>query len=284
MNQSITTNAAGVNALRGAQKALLLAAVAILVCIAALAARPATAAAVPYSFNSFSLTPMTSPSGTTPSVPTTAISGGHTSYRHTLNFSVDNPTNNTGDDPKNINIKYPPGLLANPEATTKCSENDFNANACTAAAKVGAIYLKTRLNGSPGSLVEFVGEVHVLNVPSSTDAAVLGFTFRPKNTFYRIFVFKSEVTGTVGVRSETTGDYGLTLNINSWPEYVTGKLTGTNYFTTLESMDITMMSRVGTTGGSETNPKSNLTGQYFMYNPTNCDPSRPRSLSRRRSQ
>src|SRR4051794_24715908 len=156
-NQSMTVNAAGPGALQNVRKALLLAALAMLVCIAALAIHPSHANAA-YNILDYKLTP------------STLQAGGHPNFHYHVDPDATNADTTGGDDLKKVQMEFPPGLLGNPQAaTTKCATTNFNANTCPSASQVGTMKIVVRFTN--GSTMNMDGKVYILATTTPGSAA-----------------------------------------------------------------------------------------------------------------
>jgi hypothetical protein len=99
-------------------------------------------------------------------------------------------------DPKEIRIQMPTGVIGNPHATPQCDASDFAVQLCAPETQVGATYIN--LNAIPPGSREF-GRVAVYNLsPHPGEAGLLGFHFPLLD--FPIYI---------SINSRTESDYGL---------------------------------------------------------------------------
>lgn len=95
-----------------------------------------------------------------------------------LQLTIDLASNPASDDPRDLVITLPQGLVANPLAAQRCPVADFKADACPAGAKVGSTTVRARVEALLGAEVTANGDVYNL-VPGPGEPARLGVVVRP---------------------------------------------------------------------------------------------------------
>lgn len=151
------------------------------------------------------------------------------------------------EDMRDMFLDLPPGLIGNPEAVTKCSMTDFNADTCPATSEVGSVSTVASAVGL--SLPPVTGTVYVLD-PLPTDAGTLGIVLRPPAGIDKVFLINSIKAVKVG------DDYVLRNEVTNMPrQVVVGGLIPVDI--TIQSLTLTL----NATGS---------TGADFLTNPTGC--------------
>ncbi|SEH12663.1 hypothetical protein SAMN02745716_1166 [Thermoleophilum album] len=93
-------------------------------------------------------------------------------------LTIDLSSNPASDDPKDLVITLPQGLVANPLAAQRCPIDAFNADACPAASRVGTTSVVAQIEAPLGPQVTASGDVYNL-VPPAGEPARLGVVVRP---------------------------------------------------------------------------------------------------------
>jgi hypothetical protein len=152
-------------------------------------------------------------------------------------------------------IDLPPGMIGNPEAVDKCSEDDWLADTCPASSQVGTV---TSIASAAGmDLPPVNGSVYVLD-PNDGEAGALGIILRPTGSplaISPVYLRASIVPVKVG------DDYTLRNLILNIPNqvFVLGTI----------PVDITINSITLTLNGAGTHGP----GSFFLTNPTGCTPA-----------
>lgn len=176
---------------RGRRVAAVLALLAVLG-IALLAIAPGRAAAGSPIYQ-FEVSPSTTQAGGHPNL-STLVWVGNRFTQHIPAPSCD------CQDPKEINMEMPTGVIGNPHATQQCAAADFAQKICAPEAQVGSavITINAEEPGSGG-----FGRVAVYNLePHPGEAGLLGFHFPLLN--FPIYV---------SINSRTESDYGLDATV-----------------------------------------------------------------------
>jgi hypothetical protein len=186
--------------------------------------------------------------------PSTTQAGGHPDTTLTLSL-----TGSSSEDIRDLTVDLPPGLLGNPEAVTKCTKAQFQADACPATSTVGTTKAVASAVGL--SLPPVNGSVYVLE-PEPTDAGTLGIVLRPLLSglvINKLFVVNHIVTS----KTADGKDYLLRNVITNMPRQITllGGLLPVNADIQLKQMSLTLNSR------------GPAPGSFFMTNPTSCKPA-----------
>jgi hypothetical protein len=105
--------------------------------------------------------------------PSTTQAGAHPSVTVDLAFEV-----GSGDDVKSVAVVLPQGLVGDPTVADRCRQDDFLADACDDAARVGTTSATARIALLPIAPLEVPGDVYNLQ-PQSGEAARLGVVLRP---------------------------------------------------------------------------------------------------------
>ena len=183
--------------------------------------------------------------------PSTTAAGAYPDVTITETFSYSNAT----DSVKNSTLHFPPGLIGNPQATPKCAEADFTADACPTVAQVGTASVVTAVYLFGPSLppipITAPGTIYNL-VPDATHPAVLGIVVRPPLGAPKIFL-----RSPISLRTST--DFGIDSPVSDQPN--TTALGATTFGLQITSTTLTLF---GTPAGA-TMP--------FMTNPTSCKPA-----------
>jgi hypothetical protein len=142
--------------------------------------------------------------------PTTTQAGGHPDLNTTIwvgNRYTQHipPPSCDCQDPKNITVQLPTGVIGNPHATPKCSAADFAAQVCAPETQVGWANLSVN-SEEPGS-EGIGGSIAIFNLePHPGQAGLIGLN---------VPAFKFPIFQEINARTES--DYGLditTVNIN----------------------------------------------------------------------
>jgi hypothetical protein len=179
--------------------------------------------------------------------PSTTQAGGHP------DVSVNVSRSGTADeDLRDMILDLPPGLIGNPEAVpVKCTDAQFNADACPAGSAVGSTTAVAEAIGL--SLPPVDGTVYVLE-PRPTDAGTLGIVLRPPLGISKMFVVNS-----ITAHQLPDGDYALRNTVPNMPRQV--------FLLGLVPIDITLNSLTLNLNARTTN------GKPFLTNPTSCKPA-----------
>jgi hypothetical protein len=175
--------------------------------------------------------------------PSTAAAGAHPDLTVDLSFGESPAT----DDLKDLTVVLPQGLVGNPKAADRCSQSDFQADACPAASRVGT----TTVTTAPTIGIELPpqdssGDVYNL-VPQGGEPGRLGVIVRPSFPGASKLFLQSGVT----IGPET--DYGLRTMFADLP-----RMSG--------AVAIRATRQVLTLNGQAAHGA-------FVTNPTGCDPA-----------
>ncbi|HEX6458325.1 MAG TPA: hypothetical protein VF032_05350 [Thermoleophilaceae bacterium] len=175
--------------------------------------------------------------------PSTTAAGAHPDVVVNEQFSYGSSTT---DSVKTTTLHFPAGLLGNPQATAKCSETDFEADACPANTQVGETTVGANVSGlpappSPGSIYNLV--------PDGVHPAVLGIVVSP-TVGNKIFL-KSPIS------LRTSGDFGIESPVDNQPDTITPL-----------SLPLQITSTTLTLYGARPGMLA-----PFMTNPTSCKPA-----------
>ena len=146
-------------------------------------------------------------------LPSTAQAGGHPDVA--FSFAVGNRAQNPSpcgcDDPKNITVHLPTGLIGNPHATPQCTIAAFASEECPTDAQIGVaeIHVSTCAGEPPYEecTTSFLTPVYVLVAPPE-DAGLLGF---------KTGIFTSPVLTVLS--SRTDSDYGVNATTENTPHF-----------------------------------------------------------------
>ena len=139
----------------------------------------------------FEVTPSTTQAGGHPNI-NTLIWVGNRYTQHVPPPSCD------CQDPRDINVEMPPGVIGYPHATPTCTATDFADEACPPETQVGAATIS--INAEPPGTSGF-GVIAIYNLePHPGDAGLIGFSF----PFLHFPVFQE-------INSRTESDYGLNV-------------------------------------------------------------------------
>jgi hypothetical protein len=124
--------------------------------------------------------------------PSTTAAGGHPNLTVDLSFG-ESPTT---DDLKDLTVTLPQGLVGNPKAADRCSEVDFQADACPAGSKVGTTTVSALVTIIATDVAQdSSGDVYNL-APQGAEPARLGVVVRP--TFVGASKIFLEAPATIG--------------------------------------------------------------------------------------
>jgi len=179
--------------------------------------------------------------------PSTTQAGGHPNATVSLlRLGTDD------EDLRDLTLDLPPGLIGNPEATsTKCTQAQFQADACPAGSEVGSV---SAVATAVIELPPVPGTIYLLE-PAPDDAATLGIVLRPP---VPLAIDKLFSVGHIKTYRTPDGDYGLRTLVMNLPRQIT--LLG------LIPVDITLQQLTMTLNATASNG-------FFMTNPTSCQPA-----------
>lgn len=177
--------------------------------------------------------------------PTTTAAGGHPDFTLNATFSY----SDANDDLKGLVFHLPPGLVGNPQATGKCTKEQFEADACPPETQVGSTTVLSQVGPVPGD-TSSDGKVYNLQ-PQGSEPALLGIVVAPLGGLGgKIFL-----TSPVNLR--TSSDFGIDSSVDNQPRQVAGGL-----------VDVTIHGLTLTLNGTAGAPPL-----PFMSNPTSCGPA-----------
>jgi hypothetical protein len=239
---------------QGARRPLLLTVAALLVVVVGLAWAPGRAAADSPVF-SFSVTPSTTQAGGHPNLVTDLWVGN----RYNQQFP---PPTCDCQDPRDVNVEMPTGVIGIPSAAPKCSAADFANQECPPETQVGAAFIT--INAEPPGTSGF-GRIAIFNLePHPGEAGLLAFNF----PLLHFPVYQA-------INSRTESDYGLDITT----EYITHLLPLAYIEETIWGVPASPANdaeRMPTGWDSfldGLNPptSSNAQERAFLNNPTTCD-------------
>jgi hypothetical protein len=192
--------------------------------------------------------------------------GGHPNV--SISF---NRTGSESEDLKDVQLDLPTGVFPNPEAGTKCTTADFNADKCLATSRVGTI----TANVKALSLLDLTipGTINVIT-PDAGQVATLGLTLRPAKLCI-LFVFcaqPNKIFLKTGITVRTYEDGGLRTYTPATPRtavigipllFVTPTITGD---ITMNGLALNFQSNYGTPASST----SRGPGGYFWRQTGSC--------------
>ena len=157
------------------------------------------------------------------------------------------------DDLKDLTVHLPPGLLGNPNATTKCTESQFQGGNCPAASQVGT----TSVDAVPDLLpipVTSTGEVYNLE-PQNGEPARVGIHV----TNLAGLASSTDIESPVFLRTGNGAgsDFGLDSILTNLPRQIS--ILGIPQDITIQHMTLTFFGMVG--------------GKSFMTTPSACVPA-----------
>ena len=231
---------------------LSLGAIAAVVLAAALAPGRAAAGSPIYQFE---VKPSTTQAGGHPNIDTLIWVGN----RYTQHIP---PPTCDCQDPRDINVEMPPGVIGNPHATPTCTAADFSNEACPPETQVGAATIS--VNAEPPGTSGF-GVIAIYNLePHPGDAGLVGFSF----PLLHFPVFQE-------INSRTESDYGLdvtTVNITHVLPlaFIEERLWGVPAASENDGERLPTGWDSFLEGQAPPTP-SNATEEPFLDNPTTCD-------------
>jgi hypothetical protein len=170
--------------------------------------------------------------------PTDTTAGAHKDF--TLSFDLGG-----SETIRDLDVNLPAGLLGNPNNAAKCSQADFDNDACPAASKVGTQTVNVRVLGLPSAASGEVFNLVPPGPPAPPEPAQLGIKL-------------TDSTGGVQhLRSDVKvrpSDSGLTSTIRAIPDNLNG------IPLRIDHISLTLLAKSGSGGD-------------FMTNPTSCDPA-----------
>jgi len=147
-------------------------------------------------------------------LPSTSQAGGHPDVA--ISFAVGNRVQNPSpcacNDPKNVSVHLPTGLIGNPHATPQCTIAAFASEECPTDSQIGVaeIHVSTCNIGEPPfeeCTTAFLAPLYVLVAPPE-DAGLLGF---------KTGIFASPVLTVLS--SRTDSDYGVDATSENTPHF-----------------------------------------------------------------
>ena len=182
--------------------------------------------------------------------PTSLQAGSHPDVSVALQFNGDEHV-------RDLTLSLPPGLVGNPNATTRCSATAFAADDCPAASRIGTTSVVTRI--ALLSVLPITAEGDVYNLrPGTGEPARLGVVVRPPLGAEKVFIVSR-----VALRAS---DGGLDSIITGLPSTIGTPLGEQDM--RIESMNLTLLGRPA---GAK---------QPFMTMPTSCRAATARVVAR----
>jgi hypothetical protein len=180
--------------------------------------------------------------------PSTTQAGGHPDVTVSTTFQ----SNPSSDDVKDLIVRFPPGLLGNPNATPKCSPAQFAADTCPAGTALGSVVVTANATvlAVPANGVVSQGTVYNLP-PVGAEPARLGIKVRPAPVL-GANIDKISLIATAKLGPET--GYALETLIANQPRTVGSDLGTVQLEVT--KVDLTLRGQPGATP--------------FMINPSSC--------------
>jgi hypothetical protein len=195
-------------------------------------ARRLALAAVPFAALALAAAPASASLGigTFTVTPASTQAGGHP------NLAIDTAFTGASDNLRNLTVHLPPGLVGNPNAATKCTQAQFNADTCASASIVGSV--TNNVTATPLGLLPVTLNVtdNVYDVaPSAGEPARLGIWVHTPLIGGSV-VDNVKLPVSVSVRP---GDFGLDTSISNIPRSLHSALLG-NVPITINSIDLTL--------------------------------------------
>ncbi len=141
-------------------------------------------------------------------VPSSTQAGGHPDV--TINYSGEfRESPQLGktcqcNDPKDIDISFPPGFIGNPHATPQCAAADYARNACPADSQIGTI--SPTVDAGGGLVLTLENEPLYNMIPRPNQAGLLAAALAPEFFTVPLYIELAARTGTdYGLDSKTDG-------------------------------------------------------------------------------
>jgi hypothetical protein len=179
--------------------------------------------------------------------PADKAAGGHGDLQLTLSFP------DSGQDVRDLTLHLPPGLVGNPNAATRCTQDEFNSSSCPAASIVGSASSGVTATPLLGMPIDASATGEIYNVaPVGGEPARLGIRLVPDSALVGL-LSGGPILLQSPVNLRSPGDYGLDSAITGIPDRINGN------DVTISSMQITLNAS-GSSGA-------------FLTNPTSCAPA-----------
>jgi len=184
--------------------------------------------------------------------PSTTQAGGHPDLKISTSFAASPAT----DDTKDLAVRFPPGLVGNPQAVPKCSAAQFAADACPGNSAVGSVAVTATATLALVINQSVTSPGTVYNMPAQgSEPARLGIKVRPAAvgplTFQKISLVSVAKLG------PDTG-YALETTIPNQPRSVSSS--AGQVALNITKVDLSLRGRPGATP--------------FLTNPSSCAPGR----------
>jgi hypothetical protein len=152
------------------------------------------------------------------------------------NLTLDTVFSGQTDNLKNLTVHLPPGLVGNPNAATKCTQAQFNADTCPGTSVVGTV--TNNVTATALGLLPITQDItdNVYDVaPSAGEPARLGIWVHPPN-IEGALIDKVKLPVAVSVRPN---DFGLDTSISNIPNTLNSTLLG-SIPVTINSISLTL--------------------------------------------
>ena len=180
--------------------------------------------------------------------PSTTQAGGHPDVTVSTSFQSTPDT----DDVKDLIVRFPPGLLGNPNATPKCSPAQFAGDTCPAGTALGSVAVTADATVLAVTTSGVVSQGTVYNLPPvGAEPARLGIKVRPA-AIGPVVIEKISLIAVAKLGVET--GYALETTIPNQPR--TANSTAGPVALRVTRVDLTLRGRPGPTP--------------FMINPSSC--------------
>ena len=177
---------------------------------------------------------------------TTTQAGGHPDLTTSTSFQ----SSPSSDDVKDLTVRFPPGLLGNPTATSKCTQPQFAADTCPAGTTLGSVSVTADATIGVVTTSGVVSQGTVYNLqPMGAEPARLGIKVRP-SPIGPVAIEKISLIGVAKLGPET--GYALETTIRDQPRSVNGGAVQLR----VTKVDLTLRGKAG--------------GKDFMINPSSC--------------
>ncbi len=180
---------------------------------------------------------------------TTTQAGGHPDL--TVSTSFDSSPDS--DDVKDLTVRFPPGLLGNPTATSKCTQAQFAADTCPGGTTLGSVAVTADATIGLTTFSDVVSQGTVYNLqPMGAEPARLGIKVRPAPPAPGITIEKISLIAVAKLGPDT--GYALETTIPNQPR--TANSSAGPVALRVTKVDLTLRGNAG--------------GKDFMINPSSC--------------